>query len=387
MQTEVIDVTALLRSESAGAAVKQALSGERFVTLHMRAASQVDLATLKSLRADVLFLEIDASSTAEMRTLADYVGDKKSAPVVLTAQHLDVMNMRDLMQIGILDVVPQPIEHDAILVALERAVKRRKYATTTNDNGCRGLVVSFLQSGGGVGTTSLAVQGACALGRAKNSPDISLFDLDIQFGTAAFLVDAKQDSSIVELAHNPERLDGVLLRSAMTHPHNRFHLLAAPAVLNPMGLEANAVIAAIDTSRREFDVTLVDLPLFWTQWTHAVLLESDAVALVTVLTVPALRQARKQLAMLEREKMADRVVVIANRVEGGLFGNKGVSLKDAAKALGRKVDIVVPTSEAMQSAADQGVPLSEVSGGRSLEGKLATMMNEILGRARSAYRK
>ena len=59
---------------------------------------------------------------------------------------------------------------------------------------------------------------------------------------------------------------------------------------------------------------------------------------------------------------------------------ENATLKDAEKALGRTIDFCVPKNAAMQMAAEMGQPLNEVSGGKSLEAKLAAMMAEIFER-------
>jgi hypothetical protein len=59
-------------------------------------------------------------------------------------------------------------------------------------------------------------------------------------------------------------------------------------------------------------------------------------------------------------------------------------LKAAEKALGRKVDYVVPDSPAIKAAAEAGVPLGEVSGGRGVEKKLVQIMEAIVHAAQPA---
>jgi len=134
-----------------------------------------------------------------------------------------------------------------------------------------------------------------------------------------------------------------------------------------------------DRASREYELTLIDLPLLWTHWTHAALRASSLIILVVELTVPSLRQGRRQIEMLRQEELDDiPLLVVANRMTGGLFGRRGLSLKAAMTALGRKVDHAIPSSAAMQAAGEAGVPLSEVSGGKSLEKKLLAMMELIL---------
>lgn len=190
----------------------------------------------------------------------------------------------------------------------------------------------------------------------------------------------------MDLIQSPERLDGTLLRGAMVRAHDRFDLLGSPATVYPIdAIDPAAIIAMIATASHEYAYTLIDLPLLWAHWTHAALRASSAIVLVVQLNVPSLRQGRRQLDMLRQEELDDvPVIVVANRVSSGFFSRAGVSLKAAEKALGRKVDHVVPESPAIRAAAEAGVPLSEVSGGRTVEKKLVQIMEAIFRAAQPA---
>ena len=225
--------------------------------------------------------------------------------------------------------------------------------------------------------------GACAIVNGKHPAAPVVLDLDVQFGAAATLIDAEQRLSIFDLVRDPGRLDGALLSAAMVRPNGRFDLLAAPAQILPAdSLDAAAVNAVISLASQTYGATLVDLPMLWNHWVRAVLEASDVIVLVIRLTVPSLRRARAQIDMLRTEGLQDiPLFIVANAVDGGFFGTTGPSLKKAEMALGRRIDFCVPNSDAMQSAADRGQPLSEISGGKSLETKLASMMGAIVARA------
>ena len=113
-------------------------------------------------------------------------------------------------------------------------------------------------------------------------------------------------------------------------------------------------------AREHFDVVLADLPPTWSLSSFEALRQSDEVFLVTQMTVPGVRQARRQLDTLKAEGLHDLSVrVVLNRYEkrwGGSFG-----LKDVEKALGRKVDFFVANDYRTASEAlDQGLSMADV---------------------------
>jgi pilus assembly protein CpaE len=244
-------------------------------------------------------------------------------------------------------------------------------------------VLSCIGSCGGVGTTTLAVQGACALshlGAYKRPGDLCVLDFDIQFGCAASLLDVEQRGGIIDLIETPERLDADLLRGAMSRVAGRFDLLASPQAFRSIeNIDPDAITAAVEIARSHYALTIIDLPTLWSHWTHAVLRASDVIILVVEPTVASLRHGRRQIAMLREEELDDTpLIVVANRMTSGIFTNAGVSLKAVEAALGRNADYVIPDGEAMRTAAASGKPLSDVRGGGHLEKQLAAMFEAMI---------
>jgi pilus assembly protein CpaE len=383
-----ITIAAILRSATTQAALELALGPA--MSLRAQVAADFDLTTLKSLRGDVIFLDIDTTNPRQMRNLALFMSEADTGSVVVTSANLNVASMRELMRIGLADVLPQPFVGEDVSNALQAASGRRHAAAVTpiiDDDQRRGSVVSFIKSGGGVGATSLAVQGAAALGREKNAPSLCVLDFDIQFGSAALQMDAEQRVSVIDLARDLKRLDGALLRGAMMRPHQRFDLLAAPSSIYPINdLDVDAVATILEVARREYSQVIVDLPTLWSDWVLATLAHSDVIVLVVQLTVPSLRQAKQQIQMLQTEHL-DHIplVVVANRTATSFFGSKDIPLKNAAKALGHPIDHTIPDDPAMRLAADAGRPLNEVRAGSALEKKLRGMVRAVAAKANVSH--
>jgi pilus assembly protein CpaE len=384
-----ITVAAILRSAATQASLELALAPT--MALRAEIANDFDLTTLRSLHGDVIFLDVDTANVKQMRTLTLFMGEAETGSVVVTSANLDVASMREFMRIGLADVLPQPFVGEDVANALQAASTGRRHVAavtpTIDDDHRRGSVISFIKSGGGVGATSLAVQGAAALGREKNAPPLCVLDFDIQFGAAALQMDTEQRVSVIDLARDLKRLDGALLRGAMVRAHQRFDLLAAPSSIYPIGdLDVDAVATILEVARREYSQVMVDLPTLWTDWVLAALANSDVIVLVVQLTVPSLRQAKHQIQMLQAEHL-DHIplVVVGNRTASGFFGSKDIPLKNAAKALGHQIDHTIPDDAAMRLAADAGRPLNEVRAGNSLEKKIRLTVQAIAGKAHTSH--
>jgi pilus assembly protein CpaE len=213
---------------------------------------------------------------------------------------------------------------------------------------------------------------------------VCVLDLDIQLGSAALYLDLPSKSSVIDLHGAIARVDGSMLRTAMAHHRCGVDVLAAPAHVQPLEeLTPEGIMRLLLIARREYREIMIDLPPVWTRWTRALIRGSDALVLILQPSVPAVRQAKRQLDTLLEEGLEDvPVTLIMNRVEQqSLFRRpmNEVTLNDAATALGRKIAYTVPNDYAsMIQAINQGLPLFEVNGAQAIAKRVAENIDSIL---------
>lgn len=331
---------------------------------------------------DAVLIDVDFRSPKELAAAEALIGTQPRLSFVVTTDHATVEGMRRLLRVGISDLVAQPIQRRELMDALQRAVGGRGQAEAPSD----GAVVSFLKSGGGAGATALAVQSACALPKVRNakpSPqaDIALLDFDIQFGAVNLHLDLPQQASLIDLVAAGDRLDPTMLRGLMHHHRSGIDVLPAPRTLQPYdSITPEDVGQVVAMARRTYRSVLVDLPQAWTGWTRAALAASDRAVLVLQLTVPSIRQARRQIDTLAEEGLGSLpLTLVANAVAKGFFApESGIGTKEAERALGRAIDHVVQADAAMQQAVNLGVPLMEVKGGDKLARRMAAVVDAVL---------
>src|SRR3546814_19066285 len=76
----------------------------------------------------------------------------------------------------------------------------------------------------------------------------------------------------------------------------------------------------LDLARQEFSNVLVDLPGSCTICSLSLVALADVVCLITEMSIPSLRQARRQLDMLASQDLGDLpIYVIVNRHERGFL--------------------------------------------------------------------
>ena len=145
--------------------------------------------------------------------------------------------------------------------------------------------------------------------------------------------------------------------------------------------QATRVDALLAGLRREFALSIVDLPSVWTAWTSQVVHQADRIVLVTHLSVPHIQLVKRQLRVLASQRLEDRPLVL---VCNGLSADQtaSVSLKTAERALGRPFDVIIPEDRRLMTAAiNQGVELSAIRRGTKLEKAIGELTDKVAGPA------
>ena len=377
-----MNVVAILRSDEAGKAFSGAsadINGTR-IDVHVGRLLDVQPGVDILKDPDILILDVDPHDAEEVahlkRILETYFPD---TPVVATAPEATLQDVRQLMHLGVVDFVPQPITREDLKSALDHAM--RSQLATSQAAERQGSVIAFLKAGGGAGASTLAVQSACLLASRNKSERgrVCLLDLDVQFGTGALYLDLDNRVGLANLLESPERLDPELLHSVMGQHECGLDLLAAPRDIIALDALTPAIVEqCLKLARSEYGTVFLDLPEAWTTWSYKVIQGSDLVILVLQLTVAGVRQARRQIDTMRAHGLEDVPVKVAlNRYEKSW--GKSVDLKDAEKALGRKFDYFIANDyKTVSEALNQGVALSKIKKKTKVETSIQKMIDDAI---------
>jgi pilus assembly protein CpaE len=263
----------------------------------------------------------------------------------------DVGLYRRLMAMGVSDYlvkpIPSPLLAEAILAAtttteseVPEAPQQRKAAR----------LIAMIGARGGVGVTTLALSTAWLLAQDQR---VVVMDLDLHFGSAALSLDLEHGRGLHEILTNPDRIDSLLIGAAMTKAGDRLQLLGAEHPLeHEMGAAHDGMAALLGEFSGTADFVLVDTPRSLNSLSRQVLAAADVIVVVTDLSLPAMRDTRRLLALAKAQRSRVQTLVVANRVSGAA-GEVGRA--DFEKGVGDKIDIVVPLdAKAAAAAAERG---------------------------------
>jgi len=324
-------------------------------------------------RASIVVVELDAARREHLLALQSLMLHCGGRPVIVLVDGCTDAVQRWFLQIGVRDLLRRPASGEDILDACRRLLSGR--ADPPSDYA---EVTAFLPAAGGVGNTTLAIEAAMQiLGARPESNAVALVDLDLHGDACADFLDLEPRLDFGEIGDSGERLD-VQLLEAMTSRHaSGVALIAAPSVAGQLReLNSAAILRLLDFVAAQFRNVVIDLPRMWHPWTDGILAGTDRTFIVTDMTVPGLRFARRIAEQVNsRLTLKAPARVIVNRYERRFFSGTGLSRGDVATALdGIFAGEIANNYQLVREAIDQGVPLETVKAGNNI----STGMRRIL---------
>jgi pilus assembly protein CpaE len=326
--------------------------------------------------ASILVLEVSPSQAASLERLSAVRDLYPGLPVIAAVRDANLPLVRTLLKQGVRDVVGLPLQH-AELVEMLKEIAVELQAELTSDV-AQGQLVTIMKSIGGVGATTIATHLANELAARNSGRGVCVLDLDLQFGDAASYLGLSNQLSIADLLEAGSRIDGELLRSVVTTTPQGLNVIAAPADMMPIeAVNADQILRIIDLARQEFDFVVIDLPTNWTNWALSLVARSTAIFLIVELSVGSLRQAKRQLQLLDNQGIrGDHINIVANRVEKRLF--RTIDLESAAQALGHPVELSIHNDYPLVRAAhDQGVLIQQIRAKSKIVGDIANFLPRL----------
>lgn len=325
--------------------------------------------SLRNDHYDLVIVPVDKLSSVEMALLEREIR-REQAMLIGTAPKADPDLILRGMRAGVQEFLVSPPAQTDFAAAIDRLVRR----TTTETQ--RGLVTAVYSSKGGLGTSTVALNLAYAY--AKNHPDrrVALADFVIGSGDVRVMLDLKPAYDIGDLVMKVDRVDEELLFAVLTATAGGVWVLPA-SEKEEVGdmLDATASASILNHLRAHFNV-VVDCEHHMSDRTLSAFDAADRIVVVTQLTVPALRAAKRSIELCERLGYPDsKLFVVVNRFHSGDV----VTPADAKDVLGRDIFWKIPNDyRAFSDALTRGRPITDRDANSSL-GKAFTQLAAKLG--------
>ncbi|MCC2113164.1 MAG: response regulator receiver protein, partial [Hyphomicrobiales bacterium] len=289
---------------------------------------QLDLAD-----ARVLVVDIEVSSEPDLTALQELMAEIDGRiPVIVVTDVFDDAIARWLIQIRVADFLRKPVDSADLLRSCVKSLQ-----TSVRPEGPKqSRIVDFIPAMGGVGATTLAIEAAIQLIRRDGAESTCLVDLAFQQSACADHLDIEPRFDFAEIARRSDRLDMHVLEVMLSKHRSGLTLLGAlPDPASPALIDTLTLTNILDLVSSRFTNVIIDVPRDWRPWTDVVLAGSDDVFVVTDMTVPGLRAARRMVDSIT-ERLHRQVVgkVIVNRFEQSMLPWSGLRKADIDKTLG-----------------------------------------------------
>jgi len=324
------------------------------------------------------FIIIDIA-TRERDVLADI--DKlaehceANVNVVVIGSMNDINFYREIKSRGILEYFPRPVQPSdlsAIFVGLEQKTK--------SANGM-GKVIATMSAASGDGSSTLAMNLAYSFA-ADHKLSTVLVDMDYQFGLIAKTLDLTAPFGTRELFEHPDRgLDDLLVQKMLVKYEDNLSVISSPNELRLMpNIRPEIIQDLLHILRGRYKYVVVELPHIWTDWTAAVLKNSDQIMLVGQLWLRSLTHATRMLtawqaAGIDRAK----VQLIINR-SGAKF-KEAISAEEFERICSQKINHHLNNDiKAVVNAENLGKTLIETAQGNILQQQFRSISQDIITR-------
>ncbi len=304
--------------------------------------------------------------------------------VILVRDRADVALLTSALQAGVREVVPAG-DQQALAAACHRSreVSQRMLAVAVpeaSQPAKEGRIVTVFAAKGGCGKTTLATNLGVVLAR-DTGLRVCVVDLDLAFGDVAISVQLDPARTIVDALPMAGRLDTTGAASLLTRYRPGLDMLLAPVTPGDAEKIQPALVGELLKVLREmFDYVVVDTPA---QLSEHVLTAMDASAhhvLLTTPDVPALKNLRVTLDMLDLLSYPRGIrSVVLNR-----SGSKvGLSLEDVERVVRCPIAAHVPSSLAVPVSINKGTPITLSSAGHPVSQAIARFAQQQLLRSQA----
>lgn len=280
--------------------------------------------------------------------------------VVLVRKRVGSTVLTESLRAGVREVVG-----DRDMPALADAVKRARELSTalrtahgegsSSDAADRtGVLVTVFAAKGGCGKTTLATNLAAALADGGRR-EVALVDLDLAFGDVAIALQLFPAHTLADAVPLGESMDTEALQSLLT-PHSP-GLSALVAPVEPgigESIPAATITQVLRLLKHQFAYVVVDSPPAFTDPVLAAFDESDVIALLATLDIPALKNLKLTLETLDLLNYPrDKWRVVINRADSKV----GLTLAEVEKTLRVQISAQIPSSRAVPASINRGVPI------------------------------
>jgi pilus assembly protein CpaE len=281
--------------------------------------------------ADVCLIEYDDQVPGFDKWIENIQHHTEHMAIFLYLREANTDTLLKALRLGVQECFVTQVSEDD----LQRAIQRLLKAKTASNPGEKSQIISLLGCKGGAGGTFIAVNLTQSLAAIRQQ-SVLLLDLDLRAGNISSFLDIQPRYTILDVIENFDRIDPQYLKDIILTTESGIDVLPGPPrledseLVQPHHLEK---ILQYIRSQNLYRWILLDLGDVLDEITLKCLELSDLVLLITLLTIPGLRNAKKVLELFQLlEFPEDKIQLVANC----FCKESDIQLGEAIKFLGQE---------------------------------------------------
>ena len=326
-----------------------------------------------------LFVIVEMKLSDKGNILTFVEGVKKKYPltsVFITCDQKDSDLILEAMRAGADDYLLKPVNKIELARAIEKLTRQVLIRRSAPLAGAEeGKIIAVLGTKDGYGKTTVAVNIAALLARHKDRP-VMIVDLDLQGGDVSTFLNIKPNYTIADVARNVKSIDANYVKGAMYRHESGVYMLAEPKNVSEVEeITAPKIKAVLNLLKEMGGYVIVDGGYSFDERALTVMDMSDMIILVGVLTLPAIRNIQKSLAVFRDLGYGkDKVKLIINRSGA----NEDIKANYAEDTLNYPISWVIPNEyQTVVTSINRGIPLVTLAPASSITKSFSDMVRGI----------
>ena len=266
--------------------------------------------------ANLVIMDLAENPEETFSVIRD-MGKMANAPeIFLTAPMPDSAVLLEAMRAGAKEFLAQPIQGQEVEKAMgrfwERAVTQKDKSKSEKKSGS---LIAFFGGKGGVGTTSIAVNLACAFKQLPSNPSVILVDVNQHGGDLPLYLDLQPNHSFRDIAADLSRLDPAFLIRVLTKCESGLQVLPSGYDdLSTGRLSPDCVEATLKLLQASFDYVVIDCGHVLDLTTKKALELATWIMVASTLMVPVVHRTKRILELLRGSGFpANKIRLVINR--------------------------------------------------------------------------